>query len=75
MDYKRVEAILQQEMEKVKASVEQFIDTHKKKSNSYWQKIKEALNKINSKIVSTEKGIADIYSKLQGFQQQRTRDR
>jgi len=51
-------------MEKVKGSVTEFIDNFKKKSNSYWQKIKEALNKINSKMNANEKDIIDINTKL-----------
>jgi hypothetical protein len=37
-------------MERLKASVNEFMDSHKKKSNAYWQKIKDALNKIGGKI-------------------------
>ncbi len=37
-------------MEKIKEVVIAFIENNKKKSNSYWQKIKDALNKINGKI-------------------------
>jgi hypothetical protein len=29
-----------------------FIDNNKKKSNSYWQKIRDALNKINAKVMA-----------------------
>ena len=39
-------------MDKVKLNVNEFIETNKKKSNGYWQKIKDALNKINAKIVA-----------------------
>ena len=51
-------------MLKLKQSVTEFIDSHKKKSNSYWTKIKEALNKIYSKVSSAEKDIMDINVKL-----------
>jgi len=55
--------------------VVEFIDSYKKKSNNYWQKIKEALNKINNKIIATEKDLTDLNVKLENFQQQRIRDR
>jgi DNA repair ATPase RecN len=52
-----------------------FIDNNKKKSNSYWQKIKDALNKINTKIMANEKDIIDINLKLEEFQKARLKDR
>jgi hypothetical protein len=51
-------------MERLKQAVTQFMDYNKNKSNSYWQKIKDALNKINAKIVRNEKDIMDINLKL-----------
>lgn len=37
-------------MEKMKLAVNQFMEYSKSKSNTYWQKIKDALNKIHAKI-------------------------
>jgi hypothetical protein len=39
-------------MEKIKETMNIFIDNNKKKSNSYWQKIRDALNKINAKVMA-----------------------
>lgn len=50
-DQKRLEGVIQGEMEKLKQAVSQFMEFNKSKNNGYWQKIKEALNKINAKIV------------------------
>jgi hypothetical protein len=51
-------------MEKLKETVNEFIDTNKKRSNSYWQKIKDALNKINNKMSATEKDLLDMTMKI-----------
>lgn len=50
-DQKRLEGVIQGEMEKLKQAVAQFMDFNKSKNNAYWQKIKDALNKINAKIM------------------------
>lgn len=63
-DQKKLEGVIQGEMEKLKQAVAQFMDFNKSKNNAYWQKIKDALNKINAKIVKTEKDILDIGLKL-----------
>ena len=54
-------------MQRLKATVTEFIDTHKKKSNAYWTKIKDALNKLNSKIASAEKDVMDLNVKMEHF--------
>jgi DNA repair ATPase RecN len=61
-------------LEKLKASVSEFIDSHKKKSNSYWLKIKEALNKINTKVSASEKTLNDLQLKFEKFDAIRTQD-
>ena len=67
--------VVVQEMEKLKSNVNEFMDSHKKKSNSYWQKIKDALSKINSKIHSNQKNLIDLQAKLEHFQEQRLKDK
>lgn len=74
-DCRKMEALVHSELEKMKGVVVEFIDSHKKKSNSYWQKIKQALNKLNSKVMSVEQAITTVNSKMQTFQEQRSQDR
>ena len=59
----------------MKISVQEFIDGYKKKSNSYWQKIKDALNKVNGKVQAVEKDVLDVGVKLDHFHQERVKDR
>ena len=40
------------------------MDAHKKKSNSYWAKIKEALNKVYGRMAAVEKDIMGVNVKL-----------
>ena len=54
-DAKRLEVSIQAEMDKIRTVMTAFMETNKQKSNSYWQKIKDALNKVNAKIVGTVK--------------------
>jgi hypothetical protein len=51
-------------MDKLKATVSDFIEKFKAKSNNYWQKIKEALNRINGKLMAHDKDLADLHTKL-----------
>ena len=74
-DAKRLEVSIQAEMDKIRTVMTAFMETNKQKSNSYWQKIKDALNKVNAKIVATEKDLIDINAKIEEFQNARTRDR
>lgn len=62
-------------MDKIRTVMTTFMETNKQKSNSYWQKIKDALNKINAKIVATEKDLFDINTKIEEFQNARVKDR
>ena len=52
----------------------EFIDGVKKKSNGYWIKIKEALGKVQSRIVSNEKNVTDLRIKIENYQQARSRE-
>jgi hypothetical protein len=74
-DQKRLEGVVQAELEKVKETVTAFMESNKRRSNSYWQKIRDALNKINTKITANEKDILDLSMKIDNFQAQRNRDR
>lgn len=62
-------------MDKIQAVMTTFMETNKQKSNSYWQKIKDALNKVNAKIVATEKDLLDNIAKIEEFQKARARDK
>jgi hypothetical protein len=62
-------------LEKIKAAVTAFMDSNKQRSNAYWQKIRDALGKINSKIANSEKDILDLSMKIENFQVARGRDR
>lgn len=74
-DAKRLDVTIQAEMDKIRTIMTTFMENNKQKSNSYWQKIKDALNKINAKIVATEKDLFDVNAKLEEFQKARSRDR
>jgi hypothetical protein len=41
-----------------------YIETARAKSNNYWLKIKEALNRVNSKIARVDEGVVNINHKL-----------
>lgn len=74
-DQKRLEETVQAELEKIKETVTAFMESNKRRSNAYWQKIRDALGKISSKITNSEKDILDLSMKIENFQASRARDR
>lgn len=56
----KMEKMMMQELAEIKATCETHIDTYKKKNNSYWLKVKETLNKLNSRIVSSEESVGAV---------------
>jgi hypothetical protein len=59
----------------VKETVVAFMESNKRKSNSYWQKIRDALGKLSSKLAASEKDILDLSMKIDNFQAARAKDR
>lgn len=51
------------------------MENNKRRSNSYWQKIRDALGKLSSKLAASEKDILDLSMKIDNFQAARAKDR
>ena len=47
---------------------------YKKKNNAYWLKIKETLNKLNSRIVTSEDSVGALGQQMSKFEQEMHRD-
>ena len=53
-NYQIVEERLKMSIEEIKKHVTEYIESSRNKNNSYWLKIKDALGKINLKIIKVE---------------------
>ena len=52
-----MEARIEIELENIKKYTTEYVEASRVKNNNYWLKIKEALNRINSKIMKVDEAL------------------
>ena len=74
-DLKTLEGRVMGEVEQLKRNTLEMMDTWKRKSNAYWQKVKDALGKLSGKVAGCEKDLMDLNVRVENVIAERQEER